>query len=203
MKLYYSPGACSQAAHIALYETGLPFETARVDLATKQVESGEDYLAVNAKGAVPALALDDGQILTEGAAVLHYIADQAPAARLLPPLGTLAYYRELEWLNWLASELHKAFSPLFHPSGDPAARARGLADVEAKLAFADAALAGSGLWLTGETFTVADAYLFVILGWTRPFHLDLARWPALAALRRAALARPAVKAALHAEGFAA
>lgn len=201
MKLYYSPGACSQAPHIALYETGLPFEAVRVDLATKRLATGEDYLAIAPKGAVPALELDDGSILTESAAVLHYIADQAPATQLMPPVGTLAYYRELEWLNWLASELHKSFAPLFHPGDEPGARAKALAVVEGNLAYADATL-GADPWLLGDTFTVADAYLFVILGWTRPFHLDLARWPALQGLRDRAIERPAVRAALHAEGFA-
>ena len=201
MKLYYSPGACSQAPHIALYETGLPFEAVRVDLATKRLPGGADYLAIASKGAVPALELDDGSILTESAAVLHYIADQAPATHLMPPVGTMPYYRELEWLNWLASELHKSFAPLFHPSGEPGARATALATVEANLAYADAQL-GAGPWLLGDTFTVADTYLFAILGWTRPFHLDLARWPSLKAFRERAREKPAVHAALHAEGFA-
>ena len=199
MKLYYSPGACSQAPHIALFETGLPFETARVDLATKRLDGGEDYTAIAPKGAVPAIEMDDGGLLTENAVVLQYIADRAPDARLIPPVGTLARYRALEWLNYLASELHPAFAPLFHPTGEP--RAHALEALEAKLAYVDGAL-GDGLYLGGNDIGVADFYLFVILGWARVFHIDLVRWPTLAAFRARLLERPSVRAALHAEGFA-
>lgn len=199
MKLYYSPGACSQAPHIALIEAALPFELAKVDLATKRLESGEDYLAINPKGAVPAIELDDGGILTENAVVLQYIADHAPGARLIPPVGTPARYRVLEWLNYLATELHKGFAPLFHPTGEP--RAHALEALEAKFDYVDGWL-GAGPYLAGNDLSVADFYLFVILGWARVFHIDLARWPALAAFRARLLERPSVRAALHAEGFA-
>jgi glutathione S-transferase len=199
MKLYYSPGACSQAPHIALIETGLPFETAKVDLATKRLDTGEDYTAINPKGAVPALAMDDGGILTENAVVLQYIADRAPEARLIPPVGTLARYRVLEWLNYLASELHKGFGPLFHPTGEP--RAHAIAALEAKFDYVNRAL-GAGPYLGGDDASVADFYLFAILGWPRILHIDLARWPALGAFRARLLERPSVRAALHAEGFA-
>lgn len=199
MKLYYSPGACSQAPHIALIETGLPFETAKVDLATKRLDTGEDYNAINPKSAVPALEMDDGALLTENAVVLQYIADHAPAARLIPPTATLARYRVLEWLNYLGSELHKGFGPLFHPTGEP--RAHAIAALEAKFTYVNGAL-GAGPYLAGADVSVADFYLFVILGWARVFHIDLARWPALAALRARLLERPSVRAALHAEGFA-
>jgi glutathione S-transferase len=198
MKLYYFPAACSQAPHIILIEAGLPFEAVKVDLRTKRLESGEDYLAINPKGAVPALALDDGSILTENAVVLQYIADQAPDARLIPPYGTMARYRVLEWLNYIATELHKGFGPLFHPTGE--ARAHAIETISARLDFVEGQL-GAGPWLIGPAFTVADAYLFVILGWARLFHLDFARWPALKALRERAAERPAVRAALEAEGF--
>ena len=199
MKLYHAPGACSQAPHIALIETGLPFELAKVDLATKRLDNGEDYIAINPKGAVPAIAMEDGGILTENAVVLQYIADHAPAARLIPPVGTLARYRVLEWLNYLGSELHKGFGPLFHPTGEP--RAHALEALEAKFAYVADQL-GDGPYLAGDDVSVADFYLFVILGWSRVFHIDLACWPALAAFRARLLERPSVRAALHAEGFA-
>lgn len=199
MKLYHSPGACSQAPHIALIETGLPFEAVKVDLRTKRLETGEDYFAINPKGAVPALEMDDGGLLTENAVVLQYIADRAPDARLIPPTATLARYRVLEWLNYIATELHKGFAPLFHPTGEP--RAHAIEALEAKLGYVDGEL-GAGPYLAGADVSVADLYLFVVLGWTRIFHIDLARWPALAAFREHMLERPAVRAALHAEGFA-
>jgi glutathione S-transferase len=199
MKLYYAPGACSQAPHIALIETGLPFEIAKVDLATKRLDTGEDYAAINPKSAVPALEMEDGAILTEAAVVLQYIADRAPEARLIPPVGTLARYRVLEWLNYVATELHKGFAPLFHPTGEP--RAHAIEALEAKFDYVGAEL-GDGPYLAGADVSVADFYLFVILGWARIFHLDLARWPALAAFRARLLERPSVRAALHAEGFA-
>jgi glutathione S-transferase len=199
MKLYYFPGACSQAPHIIFREAGLPFEAVKVDLRTKRLESGEDYLAINPKGAVPALELDDGSILTENAVVLQYIADRAPEARLIPPYATLARYRVLEWLNYIATELHKGFAPLFHPSGEP--RAHAVEEISAKFDYVEHAL-GAGPYLAGEAFTVADAYLFVILGWARVFHFDFARWPGLKAFRQRMAERPAVRAALHAEGLA-
>lgn len=201
MKLYYSPGACSQAPHIALIEAGLPFELAKVDLATKRLESGEDYLAINSKGAVPAIELDDGELLTENAVVLQYIADRAPAAGLISPFGTMARYRLLEWLNYIATELHKGFAPLFHPAGSEADKAAARDALTAKFDYV-AARIGDGPYLTGAAFTVADAYLFVVLRWTRIFHIDLARWPPLAALVGRVGERPAVQAALHTEGFA-
>jgi glutathione S-transferase len=199
MKLYLAPGACSQAPHIALLETGLPFDLVKVDLRTKRLETGEDYTAINPKGAVPALALDDGELLTENAVVLQYIADRAPEARLVPPVGTLARYRVLEWLNYVATELHKGFAPLFHPTGEP--RAHVIEQLSKKFDYVNARL-GDGPYLAGADLSVADLYLFVILGWTRIFHIDLARWPALAAFRTRLLERPAARAALHAEGFA-
>jgi len=198
MKLYYTPGACSQAPHIALIEAGLAFEAVRVDLRTKRLETGEDYLAVNPKGAVPALEMDDGAVLTESAVVLQYIADLAPDAQLIPPAGTLERYRVLEWLNYVATELHKGFGPLFHPTGEP--RAHAIEAISARLDYVERAL-GAGPWLGGDTLSVADFYLFVILGWAGIFHLDFARWPALEAYRARLLERPAVRAALEAEGF--
>ena len=199
MKLYYSPGACSQAPHIILHETGLPFGKVRVDLETKRLESGEDFLAIAPKGAVPLLELDDGELLSENAVILQYIADQAPGWHLIPPYGTMERYRALEWLNYIATELHKGFAPLFHPGGEP--RAHAVAALEAKFDFVEAQL-GAGPFLAGEEFGVADSYLFVILGWARVFHFDFSRWAALKTFRQLVGARPAVRAALHDEGLA-
>ncbi|HYJ51618.1 MAG TPA: glutathione transferase GstA [Allosphingosinicella sp.] len=198
MKLYYTPGACSQAPHILLIETGLPFEAVRVDLKTKRLETGEDFTAINPKGAVPALELDDGTLLTENAVILQYIADLAPEAHFLPPAGSLARWRVLEWLNFIATELHKGFAPLFHPTGEP--RSHAIESVSARLDYVNREL-GNGPWLTGQTLTVADLYLFVILGWARVFHLDLDRWPALRDHRARLAQRSAVKAALADEGL--
>jgi glutathione S-transferase len=199
MKLYYAPGACSQAPHIVLLETGLPFDRVRVDLATKRTETGEDYLAIAPKGAVPALELDDGQLLTENAVVLQYIADQAPGWHLIPPYGTIERYRVLEWLNYIATELHKSFAPLFHPTGEP--RAHAMEAIASRFDYVEGRL-GPDPFLAGTEFGIADAYLFVVLGWARVFHFDFARWPGLKALRQRIGERPAVRAALHAEGLA-
>jgi glutathione S-transferase len=199
LKLYYAPGACSQAPHIILLETGLPFEKVRVDLETKRTESGADYLAISPKGAVPALELDDGALLTENAVILQYIADQAPGWHLIPPYGTMERYRVLEWLNYIATELHKSFAPLFHPTGEP--REHAMKAIATRFDYVEGRL-GDDLYLTGEQFGVADAYLFVVLGWARVFHFDFTRWPALRAFRQRVGERPAVRAALHAEGLA-
>ena len=195
MKLYHSPGACSEAPNIVLREAGIPFDVVKVDLKAKRLESGEDYLAINSKGSVPALALDDGNLLTENAAVLQYIADQAPHAGLLPPLGTMERYRVLEWLNFIATELHKGFGPLWKPSGDPAAREAAVAALEKKFDYVQQRL-GDAPYLTGARFTIADAYLFAVLRWTRIHQIDLARWPGLVALVDRIGERPAVREAL-------
>jgi glutathione S-transferase len=200
MKLYYSPGACSQAPHIVLREMGVDFELARVDLKTKKLETGEDYLAINPKGAVPALELEDGSRLTENGVVLQFLADRAPGKRLIPAFGTMERYRLLEWLNYIATELHKGFGPLFNPASSEETKAAARALIGKKFDYVEQRL-GAGPHLTGTAFTVADAYLFAILGWTHMHHIDLSRWPALAAFRQAVAQRPAVKAALHAEGF--
>jgi glutathione S-transferase len=201
MKLYHSPGACSQAPHIALREAGLPFELVKVDLRAKKLEDGSDYREINPKGAVPALALDDGSVLTENAAVLQYIADQAPESGLMPPFGTLERYRLLEWLNYIATELHKGFGPLFNPATTPDGREAAIGLLCAKFSYVEERLGGRD-YLTGDTFTIADAYLFVILRWTRIHHIELARWPGLSEFVERVAERPAVEAALHAEGFA-
>lgn len=200
MKLYYAPGACSLSPHIALREAGLPFTLERVDLRRHRTAADGDYLAINPKGYVPALQFDDGTVLTEGPAIVQWVADQAPAAQLAPPAGTLARYRLIEWLNFIGTELHKGFGPLFAPDVAPAAREAAVARLGRRFDYVAPVLAGQP-FLLGEHFTVADGYLFVVLRWAQPLKFDLARWPALGAFSARVAARPAVQAALQAEGL--
>ncbi len=200
MKLYYAAGACSLSPHIVLNELDLPYDLIRVDLATHQTADGLDYTAINAKGYVPALQLDDGQLLTEGPAIVQYLADRKPAADLLPPAGTLERARVQEWLTFIGTELHKNFSPLFSQTASADWKAAALANVERRLAYVDQALSGRD-YLTGNSFCVADAYLFTVVNWTRFVKIDLARWPVLAAFQQRVMARPAVQAALREEGL--
>lgn len=200
MKLYYTPGACSQASHIALHEARLPFEGIAVDLRAKKSGDGEDYLAVNPKGSVPAIALDDGAVLTENAAILQYIGDQAPASGLLPPLGHFERYRVLEWLNYIATELHKGFGLLWNPSSQPEAKEAARELLARKFDYVEQRL-GDSAHLQGERFTAADAYLFVILSWTGMHQIDLSRWSRLASFVQRVSARPAVQETLRAEGL--
>ncbi len=197
MKLYFFPGACSLSVHIVVREAGLNCDLVRVDLKTKRTASGDDYTRINPKGSVPALQLDNGELLTEGAVIVQYLADLVPEKKLLPPPGDFSRYRVQEWLNFIATELHKGFGPLF--AGMPeewqqAARER----LQQKFTLTDAALAQKS-YLMGDAFTVADAYLFTVLGWAPHFGIDLSSWPALAAYRERVAARPAVQAALSAE----
>jgi glutathione S-transferase len=200
MKLYYSPGACSLSPHIVLREAGLPFTLVKVDLAAKKTEDGGDYLAVNSKGAVPALQLDDGQILTEGPAIVQYLADQKPESGLAPRAGTFARYRLMEMLNYVTSEMHKGFSPLFNPKVSGEWKESTLANLAKKFDWLSTQLAGK-TFLVGDSFTVADAYLFVVLGWTKPTKIDLSKWPVLAAYRANIAQRPKVAEAMRAEGL--
>jgi glutathione S-transferase len=200
MQLYFAPGACSLASHITLREAGLPFDLKRADVKTKQLEDGSDYFAVNSKGAVPALRLDDGQVLTEGPAILQYIADQKPDSRLAPREGTLERYRLLEWLNFITSEVHKSFSPLFNPAADAKVKEYTTQNIEKKFDWLDKQLAGKQ-YLTGENFTIADAYLFVIANWSNFVGIDLGRWPALKSFVDRVAARPKVREAMEAEGL--
>jgi glutathione S-transferase len=163
MKLYIIPGACSLASNIALREAGIKFELAKVDKRTKRVE-GEDFATINPKGYVPALRLDDGQVLTENVVVLQYIADHNPAAKLAPPPGTLERYRLLEWLSFINSELHKSFSPLFSPEATEDMKTYSRHNLGKRLAYVEGAL-GDNKYLMGDQFTIADAYLFTVLGW--------------------------------------
>jgi glutathione S-transferase len=199
MKLYYSPGACSLSPHIVLRELGLPFTLERVDMATKKTSSGTDYLAVNAKGYVPALELDDGEVLTEGAAIIQYLADQKPDARLAPPSGSLPRARLQEHLNFLAAELHKAFGPLFTAMAPEDAKRNAPGNIGRLFDHFEKLLSDGRRYLLGETYTIADPYLFVIAGWAKPTGIGFAKWPHLGAFIERIGKRAAVQAALEAE----
>ena len=199
MKLYYSPGACSLAVHIALREAGTPVSLVKVDLRSHRTEDSIDYYSVNPKGYVPALELPDGSLLTEVAAILQFAADQAPSAELAPPAGTLERARLHEWLTFVSSELHKGLGPLFHPVS-----AETKAAIKEKLAtrfrHLEKALAGRD-YLMGSRFTVADAYAFTILNWAGMLNIDLAPFPAVRSYLVRVAARPQVQEALRAEGL--
>jgi glutathione S-transferase len=198
MKLYYSPGACSLASHITLKELGLPFEAVAVDLAKKTTSSGADFNAINPKGYVPALELDDGSILTEGPAILQYLADQKPAAGLAPANGTMERYRLQEWLGFINSEVHKSFGPLFDSAAPDALKDAARKRIAKRLGYVEKSLTGKE-FLVGSRFTVADAYLYTILAWTGAHRIELAEWPVLKAYQARIAARPAVQAAHAAE----
>jgi glutathione S-transferase len=198
MKLYYKSGACSLSPHIVLLEAGLTFSLESVDLKTKKTEKGTDYLTINAKGAVPALQLDDGRVLTEGAAIVQYLADQKPESGLAPHGGTFERYQLIELLNYIASEVHKGFSPLFNPSISADWKAAAIANLEKKLLWLTDYL-GSKTYLMGDTFTVADAYLFTVLSWSAHAGIDLAKWHVLTAYQARVGHRPKVQEALKAE----
>jgi glutathione S-transferase len=200
MKLYYSPGACSLASHIALREAGLPFEAVKVEGRGQKTAGGEDYSKVTAKGYVPALRLDDGSVLTEGTAILPYVADQNPGSGLAPTAGSMARYRLHEWLGYINSELHAKFGPFFVPGTTDEQKAAAKTNLGRRFDFAQAEL-GDKPFLMGDTFTVADAYLFTVLGWCAFVGIDLGQWPALKAYHGRIAGRPAVQAALKAEGL--
>ena len=200
MKLYYKAGACSLSPHIVLREAGLDFELERVDLASKKTGSGGDYFGVNPKGYVPALALDDGQLLTEGPAIVQYLADLVPEKRLAPPPGTMERVRLQEWLNFIATELHKGFSPLYNPRAPEEWKGVARELLAKRIALVAERLAGRD-YLMGDAFTVADAYLFTVLNWAAFAKVDLSPWPVLGAYQARVAARPAVRAALLAEGL--
>lgn len=200
LQLYYTPGACSLASHIALRETGLEFGLIRVDLATGKTEQGEDFRAINAKGYVPALRLEDGQLLTENQVILQYLADRQPESGLAPAAGALPRYRLMEWLAFIATELHKGFGPLWNPATPEATRQDTLTRLAKRFDFVEAAL-NQRQSLTDADFSIADAYLFTVLGWAPLHHIDLSPWPALQAFQQRIASRPAVRAALKAEGL--
>ena len=199
MKLYYSPGACSLSPHIALCESGLPFQTEKVDLKTKTTASGADYNAINAKSYVPALLLDNGELLTEGPAIVQYIGDLAPQSGIAPPNGTLERVRLQEWLAFIGTEIHKGFSPLWRPAPEET-KAAAIARLEHWFDWLEPQL-GQHPYLLGARFSVADGYLFTVLNWTRFLKISLERWPNLQAYLTRIASRPAVQAALKAEGL--
>ena len=200
MKLYYAPGACSLSPHIALREAGLDFTLEKVDLKSKKTASGADFLAVNAKGYVPALQLDNGQVLTEGPAIVQYVADQKPQSGLAPAAGTIERYRLAEWLNFITSELHKSFSPLFNAEAAPAWKDAARANIAKRLDLIERHLDGKQ-FLLGDRFTVADGYLFTVLNWSGWTKFDLSKWPRVQAYLARIAERPKVREALAAEGL--
>ena len=200
MKLYYAPGACSLSPHIVSRELGIPLELKKVNTKDKTIEGGGDYWKVNARGYVPALELDNGQVLTEGPAIVQYLADQKPESGLAPKSGSLERYRLQEWLNFLTSEVHKQFSPLFKPNTPEDYKPVAKENLATRFDWIEQQLAGKD-YLTGKQFTVADAYLFVLLNWTKFQSIDLGRWPNLKAFHARVGARPKVQEALQAEGL--
>jgi glutathione S-transferase len=200
MKLYYSPGACSLSPHIVLLEAGLPYTLEKVDLKTKQTGKGTDYLTINSKGSVPALQLDDGRVLTEGPAIVQYLADQKPDSGLAPHPGAFERYQLMEILNYVSSELHKGFGPLFNPDTSAEAKAAAKTGIGKKFDWLTGFL-GTKTYLLGNTFTVADAFLFTVLSWTGHVGIDLNKWPALAAYHSRIAQRPKVQQALKEEGL--
>ena len=200
MKLYYSPGACSLSPHIVLREAGLAFQPVLASTKTHKLADGTDYYTINPKGYVPLLELDDGQRLSEGPAIVQYIADRNPASGLAPAAGTMERYRLKELLNFISTELHKSFSPLF----DGAVPAEYKDTVRKRLGtrfdWLSAQLQGKD-YLMGARFTVADGYLFTVLNWCQWVGIDLARWPVLAAYAARVAARPTTRDAMTAEGL--
>ncbi len=199
-KLYYSPGACSLSPHIVLREAGLPFDLVLASTKTHKLADGTDYYTINPKGYVPLLELNDGQRLTEGPVIVQYIADQAPASKLAPAAGTMERYRVMEWLNFITSELHKGFSPLFNPDMPEAAKALARTRLTDRLSWVDTQLEGKD-YLMGSGFTVPDAYLFTVAGWGKHVGVDIAPMKNLSAYMGRVAARPAVQAAMKAEGL--
>ena len=200
MKLYYSPGACSLSPHIVLREAGLAFEPVLASTKTHKLLDGTDYYGINPKGYVPLLELDSGERLTEGPAIVQYIADKAPEKKLAPPYGTMERYRVQEWLNFITSEVHKTFSPLFDATAHEEVKNYQRAKLAKKFDWIESQLANK-TYLTGEQFTIADAYLFAVVNWVNFVGIDLAQWPKLQAFQARVAARPKVQEALAAEGL--
>ena len=200
MKLFFSPGACSLSPRIALLEAGLPFTTQKVDLTTKQLDGGGDFWAINSKGSVPLLQLDNGEYLSEGPAIVQYIADQNPASGLAPKAGTMERVRLQEMLNFITSEIHKGFSPLFDATLSAEVKQNFKDKLGKRFDWLTKQLEGKD-YLMGSTFTVADGYLFTVLNWGQWVGIDIAKWPVLAAYQARVSARPKVQEALKAEGL--
>lgn len=201
MKLYYSPGACSLSPHIVAREAGLSVDLVKTDLKSKQFDGGGDFSTVNSKGYVPALQLDDGQVLTEGPAIIQYLADQKPDSGLAPKAGTMERYRLQEWLNFITAEIHKSFSPLFNPASTDDVKAAAKATLDKRFGYVAKQLEGKS-YLMGEKFTVADAYLFTVANWGQWVGVDLGQWPNVKAHHARVAARPKVQETLMAEGLA-
>ncbi|ROR20902.1 glutathione S-transferase [Comamonas sp. BIGb0124] len=200
MKLFYSPGACSLSPHIVLEESGLPYEAILASTKSHKLQDGTDFYTLNPLGYVPLLELDSGERLREGPAIVQYVADQVPDKRLAPPAGTLERYRLQEWLTFIGTELHKSYSPLFKPSTPEEYKPIAREHLDKRYAWVDEQLAGK-TYLLGETFTAADAYLFTVTGWAKFTGLDLSGYEHLQAFQARVAARPAVQAALKAEGL--
>lgn len=200
MKLYFSPGACSLSPHIVALEAGLPVETILASTKTKKLADGTDFTTINPLGYVPFLVLDDGQTLREGPVIVQYLADQAPQKNLIPAVGTMERYKVLEWLNFIGTELHKSFGPLFKPGTPEDYKPAVRQALRGRFEWVEQQLAGK-TYLMGETFTVADAYLFTVSGWGKFVGLDLSDLPKLQAYLARVGSRPAVQAALRAEGL--
>lgn len=200
MKLYCKAGACSLSPHIVMRECGLDFTQVNVDLANKKTEQGQDYWLINPKGQVPALQFDDGTVLTEGAAIVQYLADQKPDRHLLAPVGSLTRYQTVAWLSYIGTELHKSFTPLFKPETSAEDKRLTRQQLEKKFRYVNSALQEKH-WLMGLRFSVADAYLYVIVRWAQAARLDLSGLDALATWFQRVSERPAVQAALRAEGL--
>ena len=200
MKLYLKPGACSLSPHIVLQELGLAHETEVVDLAKKVTASGANFLDINPKGYVPALTLDDGTLLTEGPAIVQYLADLHPEAKLAPPNGSLARYQLQSWLTYIGTELHKNFTPFFNPAATAEMKTQAGAMLQRRFALVESELASKS-YLMGEGFTVADAYLFTVTSWAKFIKFDLSAFPQLQAFQTRVAARPSVQRALKAEGL--
>ena len=200
MKLYYSPGACSLSPHIALHEAGLAFQAVPAPTKTHKLPDGTDYYTINPLGYVPLLELDDGTRLTEGPAIVQYIADQVPDKKLAPPYGSMERYKLMSWLTFIGTELHKGFSPLFNPATPQDYKPMVKDRLLSRLRWVDEQLEGRQ-YLMGDTFTVADGYLFTVTNWAAPVGLDISGLAALNAYRARVGARPAVVAAMKAEGL--
>lgn len=200
MKLFYKPGACSLASHITLRESGKDFTLNGVDLMKKRLENGDDFFAVNPKGQVPALLLDDGTLLTEGVAIMQYLADSVPDRQLLAPTSSLSRYKTIEWLNYIATELHKGFTPLFRPDTPEDFKPTVRALLEKKMQYVNDSLKDNQ-WICGPRFSIADAYLFTVLRWAYAVKLNMAGLSNIDAYMARMAERPAVAAALKAEGL--
>lgn len=200
MKLYYAPGACSMAPHIVALEAGYTIDLEKVDIPSKKTADGGDYWKINPKGYVPALVLDDGQILTEVAVISQYLADQRPESDLLPKLGTMERYRQMEALNFAATEIHKQLGVLFNPAMTPEMKAVQIGTIERRFGSLEKMLEGEA-YIMGDKFTAADAYLFTVLNWTNVLKIDLGKWPNINAYVARIGERPKVREAMKAEGL--